>query len=96
MHVQRLQNVRSFLHALGGDSYGRLIAPWDTLGKLRMRCRGGTLDPCSAYEDNTMDAFMPLVIGITAALGFVALGLGVFVMGTPASRDGQKTRSSDQ
>jgi hypothetical protein len=32
-------------------------------------------------EKNTMIA---LVIGITAALGFAALGLGVFVMGQPA------------
>jgi hypothetical protein len=28
-----------------------------------------------------MDAFIPLVIGVTATLGFVALGLGVFVLG---------------
>jgi hypothetical protein len=27
-----------------------------------------------------MDAFIPLLIGITAALGFVALGLGLFVL----------------
>lgn len=31
-----------------------------------------------------MEAPIVVLVGITAALGFVALGLGVFVLGTPA------------
>jgi len=31
-----------------------------------------------------MDAFIPLVIGVPAALGFVVLGLEVFVLGKPS------------
>jgi hypothetical protein len=33
-----------------------------------------------------MDALIPLLIGITAALGFATLGLGLFVLGTAPSR----------
>jgi hypothetical protein len=33
-----------------------------------------------------MDALIPLVTVVTAALGLVALGLGVFVLGTHADR----------
>lgn len=42
------------------------------------RCGG---DNPGKREENTVIA---LVIGITAALGFAALGLGVFVLGQPA------------
>jgi hypothetical protein len=37
-----------------------------------------------------MDALLPLVIGVTAALGLVALGLGGVVLATPA--DGTQRR----
>jgi hypothetical protein len=30
-----------------------------------------------------MDAFIPLIVGLTAALGFVALGLGALGLGKP-------------
>jgi hypothetical protein len=40
-----------------------------------------------------MDAFIPLVIGVTTALGFVVLGLVVFVLGKPPPSRPARRRS---
>jgi hypothetical protein len=48
------------------------------------RLSSGTQDTAAA-EDRRMESLLLLLIGLTAALGCVALGLGGFVIGQPTA-----------
>jgi hypothetical protein len=64
------------------QSHGWILSGTSAVGKPLLLSRGGERTQ-ARKEANYMESLIPLLIGVTAALGFAALGLGVFVLAVP-------------
>jgi hypothetical protein len=60
---------------------------------LKLTARGKVGEAVGYREGTGMDTVMTLLIGVTIGLGLMALGLGGFVLGTPAARSRDEERN---